>query len=255
MSMALRTSTAVTMWFLLAMSLLAAPNDDASKLLALAYAGNVVEIRSMLDRGVDPNTRIADGHITALYRAAEQNQLEVIQLLIERGADVNAETADGETALLWAARAGHENVIRLLHAHGATLDHRTQSGNTALNLVAHSAPIRPNIVRLLLELGANPNIPDNQGRTPLHWVAQAANAELVALLISNPKILLSEIDNLGWTPLYYARERSKWVAKTPQDTIATVELLEKAGAKERRYNPTRLWLEFKESIAPNYVSH
>ncbi|MHB1142055.1 MAG: ankyrin repeat domain-containing protein [Sulfuricaulis sp.] len=258
MSMILRTSRTpakIVMWILLAMPLWAAANDDARKLLALAGAGKVAEIRSMLDRGANPDARISDGHITALHRAVEQNQLEVIQLLIERGADINAETSYGITPLVLAATTGRESAVRLLHAHGASLDHKTQSGNTALNLIAHSVSIRPDIVRLLMDLGANPNIPDDSGRTPLHWAAQDANVEMVLLLVSNPKIRLSEIDNLGWTPLYYARERSKWFAKNPQDTKATVELLEKAGAKERAYNPTRLWREFKESITPNYVSH
>lgn len=253
--MTLQTSAIVAMWFLLAMPLWAASNDDASKLLILAGSGKVAEIRSMLDQGVDPNARTSTGSITALHRAVEQNQLDVIQLLIERGADINAETSDGTTPLVLAATMGRESVIRLLHAHGAALDHRTQSGSTALSLVAHSVPISPNIVRLLMELGANPNIPDNSGRTPLHWVAQDANVELVSLFISNPKILLSEIDDLGWTPLYYARERSKWFAKNPQDTTATIELLKKAGAKERAYNSIRIWRELKESIAPDYVSH
>lgn len=250
-----RTLAAIALWSLLSVPLWATSHDDANKLLALAGAGKVVEIRSMLDRGVDPNARISDGYITALHRAVEQNQLEVIQLLIEKGADINAETAYGTTPLVLAATAGREDAVRLLHAHGAALDHRTKSGSTALSLVSHSVPIRPNIVRLLLELGANPNIPDNSGRAALHWVAQDANVEIIKLLLSNPKTELNKLDNNGYTPLYYARERSRWFAKTPEDTKATVAMLEQAGAKELAMNPVRIWQEFKGSLAAMFVSH
>ena len=255
MSMTHQTSATIALWCFLAIPLWAASSDDANKLMALAGAGKVAEIRAMLAQGVDPNVRIIEGYITALHSAVEHNQLDVIQVLIENGADINAETSNGTTPLIAAARAGNENVIKLLHSYKVALDHRTQSGNTALGLAAYSVPIRPNIVRLLMELGANPNISDNSGRTPLHWVAQDANVEMVSLLISNPKTLLSEIDNFGWTPLYYAKRSSKWFAKKPQDTTATIELLEKAGAKERSYNLTKMWRELKESIVPNYVSH
>lgn len=84
----------------------------------------------------------------------------------------------------WAADRGHEGMIRLLAKYGAKLDVRDEDGQTPLfygtssssyacsrsfflvllSLAAHSSSIP--CIKLLLELGADPSIPDNEGALP-----------------------------------------------------------------------------------------
>lgn len=82
------------------------------------------------------------------------------------GRDVDAVDGDGRTALLFVSGLGSEPCVRLLAAAGADLDHRDKSGGlTALHMAA--GYVNPDVVRTLIELGADPEVEDDRRRTPL----------------------------------------------------------------------------------------
>lgn len=82
------------------------------------------------------------------------------------GRDVDAIDGDGRTALLFVSGLGSEPCVRLLAAAGADLDHRDKSGGlTALHMAA--GYVNPDVVRTLIELGADPEVEDDRRRTPL----------------------------------------------------------------------------------------
>ena len=68
---------------------------------------------------------------------------------------------------------------------------------------AASETSNPTIIRLLLDSGADPNTPDDRGRTPLHWGAQNRNP-MVATHLLNAGADLHAGDNEGYTPLHIA---------------------------------------------------
>jgi glucose/arabinose dehydrogenase len=111
----LRTSKALAVLILVATAIVARPlhAGDPESLLAAAAAGNVDLVRTILDRGVSPDTRDQAGN-TALMVAAFRGRLEVVRLLLERDANVTAVNAGGQTAVSLAREAQFPAIEALL---------------------------------------------------------------------------------------------------------------------------------------------
>lgn len=85
-----------------------------------ADAGNVKDVISFLDSGINVNTA-DDSGTTALSIAAAGGHVEVVRELIGRRADVNIRDKEGDTVLGCAVIEGHTDVVRLLVEHGADM--------------------------------------------------------------------------------------------------------------------------------------
>jgi ankyrin repeat protein len=124
---------------------------------------------------------------TALMWAAAEDHPEVVSLLARNGADLNAKSKipefpkvkvdaatmvftampkGGFTAVLLAARQGAANGVRALAEAGADLNATDPDGTSALNLAIINAHYE--VAALLVEKGANPNLADTAGMTPLY---------------------------------------------------------------------------------------
>src|SRR5678815_5511372 len=104
-----------------------AHTEGETPLMAASRAGSVPAVRLLLDRGADPNAADAFQQETALMWASAEGHVDVVDVLLNAGADPNRKAhvnpitsrrnADhptgGFTALMWAARNGHE--LSLIH--------------------------------------------------------------------------------------------------------------------------------------------
>ncbi len=190
-------------------------------LLHLAAAGGHLDcVNLLLRRGFDVGTRDKLDNATALHWAAQFGTLEVIARLIDAGADVDGEGDDHQIGVIgWATcfKQVRKAAADYLLAHGAK---PTIFSAVALNradlvrkLVAddptllrtrkmsrfehyrtplHLAVLknRPQMVKLLLELGADPTAQDGRGYTPLGLATARTNPAIAATLIAagaNPK--------------------------------------------------------------------
>ncbi|CAK8576786.1 unnamed protein product [Lathyrus sativus] len=108
--------------------------------------------------------------------ARKANEAEIKKILeSDDGRDVNAVDADGRTALLFVAGLGSEPCVKLLAEAGANLDHQDNSGGlSALHMAA--GYVRPGVAKLLLDLGADPEISDDRGRTALELARELLKA-------------------------------------------------------------------------------
>jgi len=86
--------------------------EQASKITASAKAGDVVEVRRLLEQGVDPDV-IGPGGQTALMSAAAGGHLQVAEALLAAGADANV-GKDGSTPMTIAFQKGQKEMLRLL---------------------------------------------------------------------------------------------------------------------------------------------
>jgi ankyrin repeat protein len=110
---------------------------------------------------------------------------------------------NGMPGLIIAAGSGHEEVVRLLLDRGADVAAKTEYGWTALHWAAESG--HEAVMRLLLDQGADIAAKDERGRTALHWAAENGHEAVVRLLLDQGADIAAK-DGEGRTALHWAAE-------------------------------------------------
>jgi ankyrin repeat protein len=196
------------------------PTDTSgyTGLLAAAASGDVVQIEALTARGEKPDSRDAHGR-TPLHVAAYGGHHEAMRALVAAGANPNALEHDrydivtiaavandlatlrvaltlgasarnvtsryDGTALIAAAHLGHAEVVRTLIRARAPLDHVNNLGWTALieSIVLGDGGARhTGTLAALIEAGANLNLADRNGRTPLALAQERGYETMVTRL-------------------------------------------------------------------------
>ena len=175
-------------------------------------------------------------------RKPDMDHLDYIKLLIEKGAKVNARIKDstqtrtvftnqwldenGATAFLRASQSGDIELMKLLLAHGADPKINTVLNVSALQVAAGigwvegityewSPQATFEAVKMLLDLGLDPNLQSDTGRTALHGAAHKGRTDVIQILVDHGAKLdardYGNTDNRGgklsvhtWEPVDYA---------------------------------------------------
>lgn len=156
---------------------------ERTALIAAAGEGHAQLVRALLERGADPRRR-ADNGARALDLAASQGQLAVVQLLLAHDPQLLDLPGGGEnTALMVAAGWGHAEVVRVLLERGADARKRLADGRHALDWAAHRG--HPAAVEQLLT--HDPlllRLPGYDERTALIAASMYGHAEVVRVLLA-----------------------------------------------------------------------
>lgn len=141
--------------------------------------------RALLRLGADPN-RLEIDRYDIITIAAVANDVPMLRIALEGGGNPRAITSryDG-TALIAAAHLGHAEVVRWLITAGAPLDHVNNLQWTALIesiVLGDGGAGHTETLRALVDAGANVNLPDGRGSTPLALARSRSYREMVAIL-------------------------------------------------------------------------
>lgn len=175
-----------------------ASSGSGVSLLMLSVA-DPSKVRLLLDRGADVNAK-TKGDDTALALAAEiPGNLDVVNLLLAKGAEVQIKAEKPEAQpLAHAIAAGTLDVVRLL-AGNARFD---QPG--MVDVIAASRNSDPAIAAFLIERGANVNQVDETKMTSLMWAAVTHRPNVIKMLLEHGADPAMK-DALGFTAVDHAK--------------------------------------------------
>ncbi|KAL4876219.1 ankyrin repeat-containing domain protein [Aspergillus karnatakaensis] len=234
------------------------PNgEDTPLLFATVRSQNVDTVRALLDYGADPNHEcIKPPLVVALTSASSISSQKKIELLdVLSGCtiplNVNSVSSSGTSGLMWPSASGDLPLVDWLLAHGADVsltdencrsplfyaivnkkiqiverlltekapvDILTDDGQTLLQI---AASISVELVILLLDAGANPELENEDGLTVINTAVQNEKLEVVKLLIER-KVNIHHRDAVEWSPIHDASGY--------RPNVEIVRALAKAGA-------------------------
>lgn len=136
-------------------------SDDCSKAILAVYNNDKSSLELMISKGC--SSCVDDLGDSILFACLDAENVNFTEMLLEAGSDPLSRTFTNNTILHRSAFRGKEEFVRLLIKHQKNLDLEGSDGLTALHYAVKAN--HWNIVDMLLEAGANPDIPDWHGVT------------------------------------------------------------------------------------------
>lgn len=197
-----------------------------------ATKGYTKMVRLFLDHGVDVN-ETGRKRWTALIAASRYGYEKMARLLLERGADVNAKVKGSDyTALLTAIAHGHDTISLMILEKDVEVNTINNTGWTPV--MAASRRGQTEVVRLLLEKGADPNKGTKsdgrggwEGRTALYESAARGYLDVVKLLVEHGGDLYRHPG--GNSPYKAARKRKH------EEVVAYIESVHEKTYGKKKY--------------------
>ena len=177
--------------------------DAQLDLFRAARADNPSGVKSLIERGVNPNLRDEHGQ-TALLVAMREPSPRVIDVMVASAkVDVDAANSKDETPLMMAALKGQQDLVDKLLARDASVN---KPGWTPLHYAATNGHI--SIMKVLLDKYAFIDAQSPNGTTPLMMAAGYGSFEAVKLLVDEGADQ-SMKNQQGMTALDFAKRANK----------------------------------------------
>lgn len=134
-----------------------------------AYHGTLETVKTLVDLGADP--KIGGPLIIAAYRGEE----DILKYLISQGSALTNPT--GWTALHAAASGGHAKIVEYLLTQGQNPNAQDEDGESPL---MYAAQTNIDVVRVLINAGADPFLQDNKDQTALKWAMNSSRQDVIS---------------------------------------------------------------------------
>jgi ankyrin repeat protein len=156
------------------------------ELIAAAYDNRVDRARALIADGADVNAKDATEQSAYLIATSEVgDDPALLELTLRNGADVDAKDSYNGTGLIRAAERGFPRIVRRLLATPIAVDHVNRLGWTALLeaiILGEGGPRHSETVRLIVAAGADLELADADGVTPLAHAERRGFDAIAAIL-------------------------------------------------------------------------
>ncbi|KAM6436488.1 ankyrin repeat and SOCS box protein 15 isoform 1-T3 [Liasis olivaceus] len=208
--------------------------DGETPLTLAAKSGHAKNIRTLLAKGVWPNTMNRKGETplliavrqsshemvstlieynciinqpcvkrwSAMHEAAKQGRSDIVALLLKNGGNVHLKDGYGVTPLGVAAEYGHCDILEHLIHKGGDVNATADDGSSILFEAAGGG--NPDCIALLLEYGGSGNLPNKAGHLPIHRAANEGHYLALKFLI--PVTSRTAIRKSGQSPIHSAAD-------------------------------------------------
>ncbi|POH60382.1 ankyrin repeat domain-containing protein [Arthrobacter glacialis] len=158
--------------------------DLDQQLILAAKANDLPLVDRLIQAGGNVNAKDSMQDSAFLYAGAEGFN-EILELTLAHGADVSSTNRYGGTALIPASEHGHVETVRILIKAGVPVNHVNNLGWTAMQeavLLNDGGPKQQDVVRQLLDAGADPDLRDPEGRTVLENAQRLGFTEIEEII-------------------------------------------------------------------------
>lgn len=161
-------------------------------LFVAAYAGSLGVARLLMEKGARPIEASITGqpyfydlvhHVCAGDRSKSGPSLGGIRFLLERGANPEASSLSGRRAIIAAAKKGRTDIMKLLLNHGADPKSNDYTGNSILSIALDQAN-SVEMAELVLQRGGDPNATSTNGDPVLSGAVSKRNVPFARLLLA-----------------------------------------------------------------------
>ncbi len=161
-------------------------DSGATALLVACHVNAVDAARVLIEAGADVNAKDNIDDSPYLYAGA-RGHLEILKMTLAHGADLKSVNRYGGTALIPASERGHVETVRTLIEAGTDVDHVNRLHWTALLeaiILGDGGERHQKIVDLLVKAGADVNLADGEGVSPLQHARARGYKEIEAALVA-----------------------------------------------------------------------
>lgn len=199
-------------------------DENGDTALSLAASQHSLDVVKMLIEAKAPINNLNDVRETPIFVASEAGEAEIVQCLLEAGADTGICAQDTWSPLHVAAN--NFEIAKALADYGADVNYQKSDGWSPLHRSASWG--HPDIARLLLERGADPNLVNDAGRTALQIAIEDNEIAVFNVILAHQGSIAVDInkpDNEGFTAIHLAiTVGSRVTAKKLMDHGAKVDV-------------------------------
>ena len=159
-------------------------NDGQTALLLAVAGGHKAAAEALIEAGASINAQ-ARNLDTPWLLAGARGHAEILQLMLPKGPDYALRNRFGGNALIPACERAHVEAVKVLLTSKIAVDHVNNLGWTCLLeivILGEGGPRHIEATKLLLAAGANANIADKEGVSPLTHARRRGHTEVARLI-------------------------------------------------------------------------